>query len=112
MGLIRKLWDSPTAWTILRRLAIAAGLGTVVWELGVWVGGGSTPSGPCFASQLAVLGVLAVVAFVGWGALSSVLAGIEISRLYDPVRGDRPEWPQLETPGGRIRPSRHRRVAG
>ena len=93
MGLIRKLWDSPTAWTILRRLAIAAGLGTVVWELGVWVGGEVDPIWALFRITVGV-GVLAVVAFVGWGALSSVLAGIEISRLYDPVRGDRPEWPR------------------
>jgi hypothetical protein len=91
MGVIRRVWDSPLGWTILRRASVAAGLGVVAYRLGVWVAEEADPIWALFRLAVGV-GLLALVAFVGWGALSSVLAGMEISRLYDPVRGDRPEW--------------------
>lgn len=88
MGVMRKLWDSPEAWTVLRRASVAAGLAVMVYRLGVWVGQEADPIWALFRLAVGV-GLLALVVFVGWGALSGVLAGIEISTRYDPPKGGR-----------------------
>lgn len=92
MGMIRRAWDSPVGWTIVRRASVAAGMAVVVYRLGVWVGGEADPIWALFRITMGV-GLLALVAFVGWGAGSALLSGLSISRLYDPIRGNRAEWP-------------------
>lgn len=91
MGVIRKVWDHPLPWAVVRRASVAAGLSVVVYQVAIWVGQEADPIWALFRLSIAVA-VLGVVAFVGWGTLSAVLAGIEIPPRYDPPKGDRPEW--------------------
>jgi hypothetical protein len=91
MGMIRKAWDHPVPWTVVRRASVAAGMSVVVYQLAIWVGQEADPIWALFRIAVAV-GLVALVAFVGWGALSGVLAGIEIHTRYDPPKGERAEW--------------------
>lgn len=91
MGVIRRAWDSPVGWTIVRRASAAAGMAVVVLRLGAWVGQEADPIWALFRITMGV-GLLALVAFVGWGAGSALLSGLRISRAYDPPKGDQTKW--------------------
>lgn len=91
MGVIRRVWDSPLAWGVLRRTSVWIGFGVMAYRLALWVTHEDDPIWALFRLTVGVgLGLL-VMALV-WGLSGALLPGLEISRLYDPIKGDRTEW--------------------
>lgn len=78
----RQAWASPTAHHWARVGSAWAGLGVLAWQLAVWATSQPDPIWGWFRAAC-VVGLWAVLAFIGWGTLSAMVGHLEFSRPYD-----------------------------